>query len=243
MVSRWRWKLGARAIVVTLSAALPLAACNAILGIPEATVDPLLEGSGGASSSVTSSSSGSGEADADADVNVGSPCASYCQTIASNCTGINAEYISLGVCMAMCSSFDPGKEGDRANDSLACRKYHAEQAATDPIVHCQQAGPLAAGPCATPCSAFCLLDYTLCSPHGLFDFDGGTKGCREACEGIPYILSADQADAGAAGDILFLSGDTLNCRIYHLESAYNPGDPNAVTTHCPHTAVDSAACN
>ena len=252
MVISSRWKLGVFAAGITLSAALPLAACNALLGVTEATVDPDLDGgtdgSGGGSSTVTSTtSSGTGSSSSSSSSGTGGgsgiSCLSYCQTIAKNCTGINAEYISLDVCMAMCATFDPGQPGDMTNDSLACRQGHALEAATDPITYCQQAGPLAAGPCTTPCSAFCLLDFNLCGPHNVFPFDGGTKDCKTECEGFPYLISANSTDAGPAGDILFLSGNTLNCRIYHLESAYNPADPNAIALHCPHTAVDSATCN
>jgi hypothetical protein len=252
MVMPSRLKFGVFAAAVALAAALPVTACNALLGVTEATLDPDLDGGtdggGGGSGSTTSAAStgsvgSSGSGSTGSGGSAGVSCSSYCSTIAKNCTGVNAEYISLDVCLAMCGTFDPGQPGDMTNDSLACRQANAVKAAADPITYCQQAGPLAAGPCATPCSAFCLLDFNLCGAHNAFPYDGGTKDCKTKCEAFPYLISADSTDAGPVGDILFLSGDTLNCRIYHLESAYNPADPNAIALHCPHTAVDSATCN
>jgi hypothetical protein len=220
--------MGALAGLVAVSAIVPVAACNGVLGIGEAMVDPTLDG---------------GPDGAGADGGAGNPCSRYCTTVATNCKDINAEYISLDVCEEMCATFDPGQPGDMTNDSLACRLAHAELAATDPVTHCQQAGPLAAGSCTSACSAFCLLAFNRCNPGGLFPFDGGTKDCKAECEEFPYLVSADAGALGAVGDIVFLSGNTLNCRLYHLESAYTPGDSNAVKQHCPHTAADSATCN
>jgi hypothetical protein len=271
---------------------LTLTACDSILGISRAKVDPTLDvsqaGTGGGGNGVagtaganagTSAAGGnagttaaggngatggaSGEAGTGGAAGGGmagasgmgggaagaagspavDPCVTYCDTIAQSCTGLNAEYISREVCLAMCGTFDPGQPGDQTNDSLACRMRHATLAATDPLVHCQQAGPLAAGECADPCGPFCILAYNLCNPAGLFPYKDGVKACRTACAAFPYLKSSDPANTEPVGDIIFLGGDTLNCRLYHLESAYNPGDPNAIKVHCGHTAVDSATCN
>jgi hypothetical protein len=203
--------------------------CNAILGIETATVDPTLLDSGAG----------------DADAGNAFTCKAYCATLAKNCTGIQQEYTSNDVCEAMCSHFEPGRPGEQTNDSLACRVFHANEAAKDPNLHCSQAGPMGAGTCSSqPCSAYCSLTFTLCNPLGLFPYDGGEPGCRTACAGFPYLIAGDAGDAsGPVGDIVFASGDTLNCRLYHLESAYEVGNPQAPITHCPHTAVQSATCN
>jgi hypothetical protein len=234
---------------ITLLGGLLLAACNAVLGIGEASLDPTFTPDAG---TTTSSSSGMGGGMHDAGTGGagggtggaggGDPntCAHYCDVINKNCTGANAEYLTKQVCLDMCNTFDPGQPGDMMNDSLACRLYWAKQADKDPATYCQLGGPLA-GKCTTPCSAFCLLDYDLCNAGGLFPYKDSME-CKMACAGFNYLGSAD-AGPGTVGDILFSTGDTLNCRLYHLESAWDKSNPMATTTHCPHTALVSAACN
>jgi hypothetical protein len=201
-----------------------LFACNVILGVERATQ---IQDAGTADAAVDAAQTA---------------CQAYCATIEKNCTGENREYISPEICVAMCARYEPGVPGDQSNDSLACRMLHATRAATDPSNECSQAGPLATGPCnSNPCGPFCLLTFSLCNPISQFPFDGGEQGCRAECSKFPYI-SADAGDA-AAGDILYTTGNTLNCRLYHLESAFDPNNPSASLTHCPHTATISAPCN
>jgi len=205
-------KIGA---IVAALAALTLA-CNGVLGIGEATVDPTL---------------------ADGGSTPQTGCAGYCATIMTNCTGMNAEYIDQDTCMVMCQHFEPGLPDDTAQDSLACRTYHANAAAQDPTFHCRHAGPLGGGVCGDdPCGPYCLLDFALCGDLNPPPFDGGESGCRAACDANFKYNTVD------AGDIVPNTGNSLNCRIYHLESAYQPSNPSAKLTHCPHTAVNSATC-
>lgn len=221
-----------RLIVVPTIAAMGGLACNAVFGIEEAAVDPTLLGSdaGGGGSDA----SDSGPIDPNS-------CAAYCNAIDTNCKDTNAEYISVSTCNAMCASFEPGKVGEQTNDSLACRNFYTEAAKEDPAGNCTQAGPLAAGKCVTdPCSSFCTLTFNLCNPIKEFPYADEAE-CRTACARWPYLTAAN-ADGGTVGDILFAAGDTLNCRLYHLESAYEVGNPNAAPIHCRHTADPSSTC-
>lgn len=223
--------LGASLGLVLVALATP--ACNLVLGIDQASVDPSLSTTSSTSAS-SSSSTGSGG---------GGPinCEKYCTAIGAACTQANSEYISKDVCLAMCATFDPGQPGDTKGDSLNCRYGHALAAAADPVHECQKAGPLAID-CTAPCSAFCLLDIAFCTPgEGLFPY-ASAADCKTQCMAYSYLVSADQTDPSTAGDILFLAGDTLNCRVYHLESAYDPAVATNKTTHCPHTAQVSATC-
>jgi hypothetical protein len=227
MVTSTKLRIAGRGGLASLLAGLSVTACNLVLGIGVAAYDPAID---------------------DAGTEAGPPgnnCATYCALIAQSCTGDNAEYIDPGTCSAMCATFDPGQPGATSGDSLACRITYAQLSASDPVTNCQKAGPLAEGSCSDPCSSFCVLDDALCTSIGLFPYDGGVPSCKAACAQYPYLLSVDAGDAGDAGvgDIVFLSGNTLNCRIYHLESAYNPDSPDASTYHCPHTGVVSATCN
>jgi hypothetical protein len=192
--------------------------CNAILGYDSATLETVV---------------------VDAGDDAGNPqsCNAYCTNIMANCTGENAEYINAFVCMQMCAQFDPGVAGDETGNSLACRIWHTTAAKSDPTVHCRHAGPLGGGVCGTdPCSPFCTLDVALCSTQPSPPYTG-ESACDSACDAFQY----DQATND--GDLVESSGNTLNCRLYHLESAYDtPDNAQATSVHCPHTAVASAVC-
>ncbi len=222
----------ARTLIASALLLLGASACNLVLGIDEAT----LEDSTSTSTTSSTSSSGTGGAGGDGPLT----CAKYCDVVNAACTAENTEYFSNEVCLTMCATFDPGMPGDTTNDSLNCRYGHALKAAADPVHECQKAGPLAIE-CTNPCSAFCLLDVALCPPgEGLFPYASAAE-CKTACMAYTYLVSAEQTDPTTVGDILFLAGNTLNCRIYHLESAIGTAS-SSKTTHCPHTAADSATC-
>jgi len=231
-----RWLFVCAAACASLGAAA-LAGCNGVLGIDEASLDPTLT-DGGAEGGAEG---GAGDAGGDTG-NQPVTCDTYCSTIMANCMGINQEYIDIDTCKVMCSHFEPGVPDDTTMDSLACRNYHAHAAAGDPNFHCRHAGPLGGFHCGTdPCVPYCSLVQALCGSMAMPPFPGEIQ-CQNACRpgadggGFNYLV-------GDAGDINLTMGDTLNCRIYHLESAYEPNNPAAATTHCPHTAVVSATCH
>jgi hypothetical protein len=169
------------------------------------------------------------------DAGPGTPCDAYCTAIMSACTGANKEYLDSQVCKDMCSKLDPGVAGDTTQNSLECRMNHIAAAQTNPAVGCPQAGPTGAGVCGTnPCTAWCSLDYAYCSTQPTPPYTSETA-CDMACGNFPYDPSQ--------GDLAHSAGDTLNCRIYHLESAYDVSvNSTAASFHCPHTAVQSATC-
>jgi hypothetical protein len=195
-----------------LAALLALSGCNSVLGIDKAALED----------DPTS-------------------CDHYCNLVMANCTDVNAEYISRDVCMAMCPKFDRGSPGDQSGDSRACRIYHATAAADDPATHCRHAGPLGYPACQpNPCQPFCLLDLALCGQQTSPPYPDEVS-CTKTCEGgadagYGYLTT------GGASDINHTNDNTLNCRLYHLESAYNPDDSTNPGTHCPHTAAQSAFC-
>jgi hypothetical protein len=152
-------------------------------------------------------------------------CDSYCTLIMQNCANANAEYTDLNTCKAMCANFAVGDAGEQSGNSLACRLAHAGLAAGNPAVHCRHAGPTGGGVCGTStCTDWCELDRAQCPSVYASQSD-----CETACAGFAVVADA--------GDIALVTGNTFNCRIYHLEAAYS--DP---TTHCDHTAVVSARC-
>ena len=225
MVNMTYWKV-ALATAIVGGVAL---GCNAVLGITKANEVDL-----------------DGGIDA-GPVDAGTPCEQYCTAIMQACTGVNQEYVDIGTCEAMCKHFEPGITGDQAGDSLACRAYHTRAAALgDPNFHCRHAGPLGGQVCGTDlCEAFCALGFALC--QDILPYDGGQIGCEAQCTAANFdyvqVDSGDIEFPNASGGISeYLTGNTFNCRIYHLEAAYNPTSDQARTTHCPHIAVDSTQC-
>ena len=221
-----RWALFSLALGACAVAGA-VTACNGVLGIDSATVDPALGVADG------------GGSDAGSDGAIPQTCDFYCATIQQNCMGTDQEYTDTPTCLAMCAIFDPGFATDTMQNSLGCRIYHSMAAAGEPDVHCRHAGPTGGGTCgADPCQAFCELDTAFCGSIAY----SGAIACAATCDmgadaGYAYLTTGD------AGDISLQAGDTLNCRIYHLEAAFNPANqPAAMTYHCPHTGQVSATC-
>jgi len=200
-------------------------ACDSILGIDQATVDPTFgEDAGAAHDAATGQDSGPPSA-----------CESYCTAVVQNCP--NDEYNNVPTCLALCPAFDPGQSTDTSQDSLGCRAHYAALAATDPS-NCRAAGPLGGGVCGNDlCATFCALDTFACVGSNA-QFDGGEVGCESDCQADfdTYV-----EDAGV-NDLTLSTGNTLNCRIWHLEAAV-AGGATTLAEHCPHTAVVSAFCH
>jgi hypothetical protein len=207
-----------------------LAACNAVLAIDEARVDPTLEDAGSAVPPIADASTRDSAPDGSpVDPNVVG-CATYCALMQKNCAGANAQYINEGSCMALCSAMDVGKPGDATGDSLACRQRYAAQAGTiETIFNCRNAGPLSEGQCGgMHCRAFCNYALKLCGPRAYTR----VQDCMDTCKDLPYdatsAVSADQ------------DKNTLNCRLYHLQAGF--ALPDQASVHCPHTSADSMTC-
>jgi hypothetical protein len=199
--------------------AIQALACNTILGIDKATFDPTVD---------------SGADAANVDPN---SCRAYCRTMGANCSGANQAYTSINTCELVCATYETGVAGEQSNDSLACRITRAKDTTTNPATTCPKAGALATE-CTEPCAAFCAQASTLCKPLGLFNY-ASVAECKTACATWPYVKAGG---VGPGGDLVFSNGNTLNCRLYHLQSAYE-GTATSARTHCPHTDVVSATCN
>jgi hypothetical protein len=225
--------------------------CNGVLGIEQARLDPSLDASeAAATDDATGQAADAGE-DATLDDGSALNCTNYCNVIMQNCTGVHQEYLSKDVCKTLCSYMLPGvfypPAADPDNvDTLGCRLWHATVAATNPTVHCRHAGPLGAELCGTggPCEPFCSLDWHYCTddqPVPIPVYDGQVMGCESVCKGDAGYVYVE----GDSGDIADPSGgpidttNTLNCRLWHLETAIFT---DAAATHCPHTGEISQTC-
>ena len=164
-----------------------------------------------------------GEADASTPA---ADCDGYCAAVQAACTGANAQYADDAACQTACAGFaTTGMDGDTSGDTLQCRLYHVGVAADDPDTHCGHAGPDGGGVCvdaapADPCEAYCQDIQAACTGDNAQFADDGA--CMAAC--MHY------AATGMDGDT---SGDTLQCRVYHVGAAAD--DP---ATHCMHAGPD-----
>jgi hypothetical protein len=151
-------------------------------------------------------------------------CETYCDTVASNCTGAVAVYTTNDTCLGFCGHLPVGTAGDEQGDSAECRLTQADNAAStgEPDVHCPIAGPAGGGTCGTNCDAFCTVFQQVCGDS----FDQAypdLAACRTDCQ-------ANIPDVGSY-DATMSSGDSVQCRLWHLAAAsVDPG------VHCPHAA-------
>lgn len=182
-------------------------------------------GSTSGSTSAASGSTSSGTTTASSSTGGGMlTCADYCSTIMANCTGANAQWVDAGTCMTACASFAAGTLADTSGNTLGCRLYHAGAAAgAGAAVHCEHAGPLGGGQCgASECEGFCDIATDTCPNQWQ------TATCATQCALIANNEPFDTADT---------SGNSLACRMYHLEAAVT----NAAV-HCAHTTPVSSTC-
>jgi hypothetical protein len=149
-----------------------------------------------------------------------------------NCTGVNAEYLDNATCLAVCAKFAVGSINDTGGqDTLGCRQYHAGAAAMNADLHCHHAGLMGAGVCsASNCAGWCEANLAQCSGANPQIYPDQAT-CVADCTGFPVADGGDNVNANT-------SGNTLNCRLYHLEAAYT-----TPMLHCPHTAPDSGTCH
>jgi hypothetical protein len=226
------------AVVASIAGGLALLACNAVLGIDKAEVEP---GDGGmAKTGVDAGDAG------DAGFVAVDDCKDYCNDIALSCgASATQEYLSTDVCNKMCAfhtayydeqglnqPVDVGPTTPLAGgDTIYCRVWHSHAALVEsPTEHCPHAGPLGGLLCgANPCDDFCNEAFNFC---GTMSY-ASVQDCLNSCNadggypGFPYLIGGDASDLQAAGN-------TLNCRIYHLENYLFTN----LAVHCSHIAAD-----
>jgi hypothetical protein len=197
-----------------------LTACNGLLGLDEAHLDPTLGAGGDAASGAAGAGAGS---------EAGTPCERYCQAVTDACTGDNAQYTDLEACLLTCPQFPEGSPEDTEGNTLACRLNYALKAPTEPITYCTWAGPGGDGVCGTNCEGFCTLMAATCtagSTRAETDFFPSTEACRDACAEVPQsgpYSATNEATTGGA--------DLFECRLYHVAAAIYADD---AAVHCPH---------
>ena len=200
--------------------------------VPDATASDVVEDTG------PKDTQGDTESDASTDtVNTDVPagvvptCGQYCELYMSTCSE-QSEFFDLGHCMSYCTTFGaipPGSADDVQGNSLGCR-IHALDAGNTPDFAgslekvCIVAGPSGGNECGTWCENYCHLAIKNCSgEEGYFE---SFNECKAACSQFP-----------SDGEVGQKTGDTVQCRIYHLGSAGDPQSGGA-ELHCPHGSVE-----
>ncbi len=221
--------LAASAVVVSLF-------CMTLVGCPDA--DPVEPPSGDAAADVVTDQAGDTPATdtpapdtpGDAGPNVVT-CSTYCATVQAACTNDDAQYTSEAECLSVCSDWagwDSGSEGEQSGNTIACRLYHAT-AATGPeanatSLHCPHAGPSGGNVCGTWCDNYCALSARNCTDtHELY---ASEAVCTAAC-----------ANFNATAPVGITDGNSVQCRIYHLQVA-GSDPPDSSGVHCPHGSED-----
>jgi hypothetical protein len=160
------------------------------------------------------------------------PCGEFCDTVMANCAGENQVYDTRDKCMALCEMLPPGDTVEPGyTNTVECRRREARLAgsavAEDVSRHCRSAGPEAID-CGGPCHSYCTMFKGACGQ----DQCGSYTGCVHACSAL---LDRKAWDLHEDHD-----GDTLQCRLVHLENAaIQPKQ------HCPHSLIikPTAFCN
>lgn len=218
-----------------MGALLAVGGLLAVPGCGDDTTDTTTATTTGTTTTTTTTTSGTGGGGGAGGVGGGGgagggvapTCADYCGDVMANCTADNQQYTTEADCMSTCVAFDTGVLDAMQGNTLGCRQYHAGIPATmDANLHCPHAGPLGGGVCgADPCQAFCQIATTLC--EGVWTDEAA---CATECANFPDLAAVPY---NATVD----AGDSLACRMYHLQVA-----SNAPTPHCMHINEASPPC-
>lgn len=168
-------------------------------------------------------------------------CARYCNDMMTTCTGADQQYADEPTCERFCSSMDMGEGGVASGDNVACRDISVSNGKDEPDPTAKHQDCVGGGPSTTcfaapitpdqaQCASFCKLDLALCGTQRTGYSD--VNACMTAC--ATWGKSFD-------GQLLDSTGNTLQCRTYHLELSQT-GNANDLETHCPHTGAVSVRC-
>jgi hypothetical protein len=135
-----------------------------------------------------------------------------------------------------------------SGDTLACRIFHTSLAAADGGAardpHCWHAGPYGFNVCGDECATFCEIATGYCEPDAGFDAAAppfsSLSDCMTKCNAFVRVAGGD-AGVNVDGGFSALgptSGDTLDCREWHLLKALE-STPNQ-QVHCQHLVPNAS---
>lgn len=153
-------------------------------------------------------------------------CEEYCQTVIDACEAI-PQFKTASGCQSVCEAMYAFGEDDSAGENtVQCHLQVAENALnfSDGLEdNCVSAGPMGSA-CGGACDNYCDQMEQYC-PEEFEKMDDCVDLCRDVPRAdVPYT---DQ----------FPAGNTLECRVYHVQLAVLQ-QPNRLT-HCGHAAGNS----
>jgi hypothetical protein len=208
-------------------------ACNGLLDLDEAHVDPAIGapgvgGSAGSNAQPEPQAGTGGKA-----TEPETPCQEYCRLITEACDGDETQYTDEDACLAACPLFPLGTTDDTVGNSLSCRLTQARRASSEPVTYCTWAGPGGDGQCGSNCEGFCTLMAATCTPtttSASTDYFESVEACLSACPVIPT------SGPYCATSRSVTSGNSLECRLYHVAAGIYSDDS---FVHCPHAMGES----
>lgn len=139
----------------------------------------------------------------------------------ANCTGPNAAYTSLDVCLGVCATLPPGGPEEPIGNTVACRLEQARMAGNspEPEEYCPGASFGGADDCGEDCETYCMVLQSTCPEQ-----------YAAAADCVPKCRALSRAPSQAPIDNH--EGDTLDCRLAHLSAAtLEPA------SHCNHARL------
>lgn len=177
-------------------------------------------------------------------------CEAYCDLVTTVCGRTEEVYEDIPQCLAFCAELEGlgylGESGDISTNTVACRRYHANNAISDPKGHCSHAGPGGAGHCmdATDvdlgnCETYCRVSATLCPGEFKANFADDEKTCMTECtklNGSEEDKAADHYSSSTATE------DPAGFRCRMLELTRAAADPRDAA-HCAAAFGAAAPCD
>lgn len=160
-IKNWTLCIGVSSLLV--AAALGLQGCSSdaiSIGSGGGAAGASTSEAGAAGKAVTAGSGGAGVAGDASDGEAGGSsepltqaelCEKFCTDEFDICTGDLQQYDTLEDCAADCNQFARGTVGDTSGDTLDCRIYHLNAAATiSTATHCPHTGATPTAACVDP---------------------------------------------------------------------------------------------
>jgi hypothetical protein len=154
----------------------------------------------------------------------------YCETLQKYCVEPQKQFTLDAQCSMVAAGYSNTPNDARISNvanSLGCRQYHAQAAASNAALHCEHAGPSGHGFCGTIAEAWgSMLAAAPCSDKSVQTVVNNTSPTLLA-SAIPVgIASTDKYNT-----TFDTSLNTQVCRLYHL------GVASTATDHCSHGSL------
>ncbi|HMV70145.1 MAG TPA: hypothetical protein PKA64_25110, partial [Myxococcota bacterium] len=135
-------------------------------------------------------------------------CAGWCSALAASCSADPTYgFPSEAACNAYCAAvmIPAGTDADTSGNTLGCRTYHAGAAAMDAATHCPHASASGGSVCGSLTENYCWMADHICTGDNAITWN---TDC-----------ATDAATYPTDGAVGATSGNSIQCRMYHLGAA------------------------